>query len=111
MNIADMEYYTVQVGKFAGVDNVIVATTGYTGSGGYEVYFTNDVADQIWDAVFEAGKDVNIMPAGLGARDTAAYGNGISACTAMTLTTLLHRTKRDWVGLPSTPRTSPIQKP
>ena len=89
MNIADMEYYTVQVGKFAGVDNVIVATTGYTGSGGYEVYFTNDVADQIWDAVFEAGKDVNIMPAGLGARDTlrmemgfCLYGNDIDDSTS-----------------------------
>ena len=89
MNIADMEYYTVQVGKFAGVDNVIVATTGYTGSGGYEVYFTNDVADQIWDAVFEAGKDVNIMPAGLGARDTlrmemgfCLYGNDIDDTTS-----------------------------
>jgi aminomethyltransferase len=89
MNIADMEYYTVQVGKFAGVDNVIVATTGYTGSGGYEVYFTNDVADQIWDAVFEAGKDVNIMPAGLGARDTlrmemgfCLYGNDIDDATS-----------------------------
>jgi aminomethyltransferase len=89
MNIADMEYYTVQVGKFAGVDNVIVATTGYTGSGGYEVYFTNYVADQIWDAVFEAGKDVNIMPAGLGARDTlrmemgfCLYGNDIDDATS-----------------------------
>lgn len=89
MNIADMEYYTVQVGRFAGVDNVIVATTGYTGSGGYEVYFTNDVADQIWDAVFEAGKDVNIMPAGLGARDTlrmemgfCLYGNDIDDTTS-----------------------------
>lgn len=89
MKIADMEYYTFQVGKFAGVDNVIVATTGYTGSGGYEVYFTNDVADQIWDAVFEAGKDVNIMPAGLGARDTlrmemgfCLYGNDIDDTTS-----------------------------
>jgi len=89
MNLGDMEYYTVQVGKFAGVDNVIVATTGYTGSGGYEVYFTNDVADQIWDAVFEAGKHVNIMPAGLGARDTlrmemgfCLYGNDIDDNTS-----------------------------
>ena len=83
--IESMPYYTVQVGEFAGVEDVIVATTGYTGSGGYEIYFKNDVAEKIWDAVFEAGKDQNIMPAGLGARDTlrmemgfCLYGNDIN---------------------------------
>jgi len=85
LDIASMPYYTVQVGKFAGVDDVIVATTGYTGSGGYEIYFKNDVAEKIWDAVFEAGKGQNIMAAGLGARDTlrmemgfCLYGNDIN---------------------------------
>jgi aminomethyltransferase len=85
LDIASMPYYTVQVGKFAGVEDVIVATTGYTGSGGYEIYFKNGVAEKIWDAVFEAGKGQNIMPAGLGARDTlrmemgfCLYGNDIN---------------------------------
>lgn len=89
MNLADMAYYTVQVGKFAGHDNVIVATTGYTGSGGYEVYFKNDIADDIWDAVFKAGEGVGIQPAGLGARDTlrmemgfCLYGNDIDDTTS-----------------------------
>jgi aminomethyltransferase len=85
LDIASMAYYTVQVGRFAGVENVIVATTGYTGSGGYEIYMKNEDAAKIWDAVFEAGKDQHIMPAGLGARDTlrmemgfCLYGNDIN---------------------------------
>lgn len=89
MDVASMEYYTVQVGTFAGLENVIVATTGYTGSGGYEIYCENKDADKLWDAIFEAGKDVNIMPAGLGARDTlrmemgfCLYGNDIDDTTS-----------------------------
>ena len=89
IDIASMPYYTVQVGKFAGQENVIIATTGYTGSGGYEIYVTNDIANQIWDAVFEAGKSVGIAPAGLGARDTlrmemgfCLYGNDIDDTTS-----------------------------
>ena len=89
MDIASMPYYTVQVGKFAGQPDIIVATTGYTGSGGYEIYFKNDVADKIWDAVFKAGEHVGIKPAGLGARDTlrmemgfCLYGNDIDDTTS-----------------------------
>lgn len=89
LNIGDMPYYTVQVGKFAGRENVIVATTGYTGSGGYEIYIKNEDAEAIWDAVFEAGKSQHIMPAGLGARDTlrlemgfCLYGNDIDDTTS-----------------------------
>lgn len=89
MNVADMVYYTVQVGTFAGIENVIVATTGYTGSGGYEIYCENKDAAKLWDAIMEAGKDVNIMPAGLGARDTlrmemgfCLYGNDIDDTTS-----------------------------
>lgn len=89
IDIASMPYYTVQVGTFAGQENVIVATTGYTGSGGYEIYFTNDIAEKVWDAVFEAGKSVGIAPAGLGARDTlrmemgfCLYGNDIDDTTS-----------------------------
>lgn len=89
LDLAAMPYYTVQVGSFAGEEDIIVATTGYTGSGGYEIYFKNDVADKIWDAVFEAGKHVDIKPAGLGARDTlrmemgfCLYGNDIDDTTS-----------------------------
>lgn len=69
-NVTDMEYYTVKVLNFAGIDNIIFSTTGYTGSGGCEIYFKNEDADKIWDAVFEAGKEFDIKPIGLGARDT-----------------------------------------
>ena len=89
INVDEMPYYTVQVGTFAGVNDVIVATTGYTGSGGFEIYMKNEDAKKIWDAVFEAGKDQNIMPAGLGARDTlrmemgfCLYGNDIDDTTS-----------------------------
>lgn len=89
LNIGEMPYYTVQVGSFAGKADVIVATTGYTGSGGYEIYVKNEDAADVWDAVFEAGKEQNIMPAGLGARDTlrmemgfCLYGNDIDDTTS-----------------------------
>ena len=69
-NVIDMEYYTNQIITFAGIDNILFSTTGYTGSGGCEIYFKNEDAMKIWDAVFEAGKEFDIKPIGLGARDT-----------------------------------------
>jgi aminomethyltransferase len=90
-DIMNLKYYTFTRGKFAGVDNVIVSATGYTGSGGVEIYFSdeNDNADKIWDAIFEAGKNVNIKAIGLGARDTlrlemgyCLYGNDIDDTTS-----------------------------
>ena len=69
-NVIDMEYYTNQIITFAGIDNILFSTTGYTGSGGCEIYFKNEDAMKIWDAVFEAGKEYDIKPIGLGARDT-----------------------------------------
>lgn len=69
-NVVDMEYYTTQTITFAGIPNVIFSTTGYTGAGGCEIYFKNEDAMKIWDAVFEAGKEFDIKPIGLGARDT-----------------------------------------
>jgi orotate phosphoribosyltransferase len=69
-NVIDMEYYTNQIITFAGIDNILFSTTGYTGSGGCEIYFRNEDAMKIWDAVFEAGKEYDIKPIGLGARDT-----------------------------------------
>ncbi|HPX58935.1 MAG: glycine cleavage system aminomethyltransferase GcvT [Bacteroidales bacterium] len=68
--IENMEYYTFKYLTFAGVPNVLFSTTGYTGAGGCEIYFKNEDALKIWDAVFEAGKEFDIKPIGLGARDT-----------------------------------------
>ncbi len=89
MNLSAMEYYTFSKGTFAGCSNVLVSATGYTGAGGFEIYFENEHAHQIWDAVFEAGKPFNIKPAGLGARDTlrlemgfCLYGNDIDDTTS-----------------------------
>lgn len=89
MNISDMEYYTFQKGTFAGKENVLISTTGYTGAGGFEIYFKNEDAEDIWNAVFEAGKECNITPVGLAARDTlrlemgfCLYGNDIDDTTS-----------------------------
>ena len=91
IDILNMKYYTFAKGKFAGVDNVIISATGYTGSGGVEIYFENkaDNAEKIWDAIFEAGKASGIKAIGLGARDTlrlemgfCLYGNDIDDATS-----------------------------
>lgn len=91
MDILNLKYYTFVKGKFAGIDNVLISATGYTGAGGVEIYFEdkdND-ADIIWDAIFEAGKSYGIQPIGLGARDTlrlemgfCLYGNDINDTTS-----------------------------
>ena len=85
----EMTYYTVQQGIFAGVDNVIVSSTGYTGAGGYEVYFHNKDAETIWNAIMKAGEKVNSKMAGLACRDTlrlemgfCLYGNDINDTTS-----------------------------
>jgi aminomethyltransferase len=85
----DMVYYTVQKGTFAGVENVIISSTGYTGAGGFEVYFENKDANAIWEAIQEAGKPVAMKMAGLAARDTlrlemgfCLYGNDINDTTS-----------------------------
>jgi len=91
MDILNLKYYTFVKGKFAGVDNVIVSATGYTGAGGVEIYFEDegDNANKIWDAIFEAGAAQGIKPIGLGARDTlrlemgyCLYGNDIDDKTS-----------------------------
>lgn len=89
MKLVGMEYYTFQTGKFAGAENIIVSTTGYTGAGGCEIYFPNEVAEQVWNAVLEAGAEFGIKPIGLGARDTlrlemgfCLYGNDIDDTTS-----------------------------
>jgi len=89
MNISDMKYYTFQKGIFAGKENVLISTTGYTGAGGFEIYFKNEDAEVIWNSIFEAGKECNITPVGLAARDTlrlemgfCLYGNDIDDTTS-----------------------------
>ena len=88
-NITDMEYYTFKKLNFAGVDDIILSTTGYTGSGGCEIYIPNADAEKIYRAVLEAGKDHGIKPIGLAARDTlrlemgfCLYGNDIDDTTS-----------------------------
>ena len=89
IDLALMEYYTFKKGTFAGVDNVLVSATGYTGAGGFEIYFDNEYADQIWEAIFNAGAQYGIKPIGLAARDTlrlemgfCLYGNDIDDTTS-----------------------------
>jgi aminomethyltransferase len=89
VDLVSMEYYTFKKGKFAGVDNVLISATGYTGAGGFEIYFENQHAEQIWDAIFKAGEPFGIKPIGLGARDTlrlemgfCLYGNDIDDTTS-----------------------------
>ena len=91
IDIMNLKYYTFVKGTFAGIENVLISATGYTGSGGIEIYFEdkNDDADKIWDAIFEAGGQQGIKPIGLGARDTlrlemgyCLYGNDIDDATS-----------------------------
>jgi aminomethyltransferase len=85
INLSDIKFYHFAVGDFAGVEDVIISGTGYTGAGGFEVYVKNEDAEKVWNAVFEAGKTYDIKPIGLGARDTlrlemgyCLYGNDIN---------------------------------
>src|ERR1700743_3602605 len=89
VDLGSMEYYTFKKGKFAGVDNVLISATGYTGAGGFEIYFENEHAEEIWNKVFAAGEKFGIKPIGLGARDTlrlemgfCLYGNDIDDTTS-----------------------------
>ena len=91
IDIMNLKYYTFVKGKFAGVENVLISATGYTGSGGVEIYFEDkeDDAEKIWDAIFTAGQSQGIKPIGLGARDTlrlemgyCLYGNDIDDKTS-----------------------------
>lgn len=91
MDILNLKYYTFVKGKFAGVDNVLVSATGYTGAGGVEIYFKNenDNADKIWNQIFEIGAPQGLKPIGLAARDTlrlemgyCLYGNDIDDTTS-----------------------------
>ncbi len=88
-DLAAINFYNFVVGDFAGIEHVIISATGYTGSGGFEIYCKNSEVKQIWDKVFEAGNNFGIKPIGLAARDTlrlemgyCLYGNDISDITS-----------------------------
>lgn len=88
-DLSAINFYNFIVGDFAGIEHVIISATGYTGSGGFEIYCKNSEVKQIWDKVFEAGKDFGIKPIGLAARDTlrlemgyCLYGNDINDSTS-----------------------------
>lgn len=89
VDLSNMGYYTFQIADFAGKSDVIISATGYTGSGGFEIYFKNEDAEYIWNKVFEAGAAFGIKPIGLAARDTlrlemgfCLYGNDINDTTS-----------------------------
>ena len=91
IDILNLKYYSFVKGKFAGVENVLISATGYTGAGGVEIYFEDKegAADKIWNAIFEAGKEAGLKPIGLAARDTlrlemgyCLYGNDIDDTTS-----------------------------
>ena len=89
VDLENMKYYTFEVADFAGIEHVIISATGYTGSGGFEIYCKNEEVEQIWTKVMEAGADFGIKPIGLAARDTlrlemgfCLYGNDINDTTS-----------------------------
>lgn len=89
VDLSKIEYYAFEGGAMAGIDDVIISNTGYTGAGGFEIYVWNKDAEKMWDAIMQAGKEFNIKPIGLGARDTlrlemgfCLYGNDIDDTTS-----------------------------
>ncbi len=89
VDLSTIKYYHFEVSDFAGIEHVIISATGYTGSGGFEIYCKNSEVKQVWEKVFEAGKSYGIKPIGLGARDTlrlemgfCLYGNDIDDTTS-----------------------------
>lgn len=75
-NLSEIPYYNFTVGSVAGVDDIIISNTGYTGSGGFEIYFNNDHAEKLWDEILKAGESEGIIPCGLAARDTLRLEKG-----------------------------------
>ena len=89
VDLAEMDYYTFKKGVFAGIENVLISATGYTGAGGFELYFDKKDSGHIWNEVFKAGEALGIKPIGLAARDTlrlemgfCLYGNDIDDSTS-----------------------------
>lgn len=85
IDLSGIDYYAFRKGKFAGYEDVLISATGYTGAGGFEIYLPNEIAEDVWKKIFEAGAEFDIKPIGLGARDTlrlemgyCLYGNDIT---------------------------------
>lgn len=88
-NLQEIKFYNFETGEMAGIEDVIISATGYTGAGGFELYCKNEEVEKLWHAVFEAGEEFGIKPVGLGARDTlrlemgyCLYGNDIDDTTS-----------------------------
>ena len=88
INLSNIKFYHFEIGTFAGFNDIIISATGYTGSGGFELYVPNNIAEEVWDFIFNL-KDFNVFPAGLAARDTlrlemgyCLYGNDINDITS-----------------------------
>ena len=89
IDLAEIPFYKFKIADFAGIPYAIISATGYTGSGGFEIYVKNEEAEQVWNKVFEAGANWGIKPVGLAARDTlrlemgyCLYGNDIDDSTS-----------------------------
>ncbi|MBL6662545.1 MAG: glycine cleavage system aminomethyltransferase GcvT [Flavobacteriales bacterium] len=89
LDLSAMKYYTFALADFCGFNDIIISATGYTGAGGFEIYFPNDIAESIWESILESGKSYGIQPIGLAARDTlrlemgfCLYGNDINDDTS-----------------------------
>ncbi len=89
INLSEIPYYEFRKATFNGIENVVISNTGYTGAGGFELYFDNQHAEKLWDDIFTAGEEFGIKPIGLGARDTlrlemgfCLYGNDIDDSTS-----------------------------
>lgn len=107
VNLSEIPYYNFRVGKLAGIDDIIISNTGYTGAGGFELYVKNEQAEALWNAVVEAGKSVEMEYAGLGSRDTlrlekafCLYGHELNDSTSTIEAGLGWITKftKDFVG-------------
>ena len=88
-DLSAINYYAFEKGEFAGLNNILMSATGYTGAGGFEIYCRNEQVEEIWDKIFKAGAEFNIKPIGLAARDTlrlemgfCLYGNDIDDTTS-----------------------------
>jgi len=88
INLSNIKFYHFEIGTFAGFNDIIISATGYTGSGGFELYVPNNIAEEVWDFIFNL-RDFNVLPAGLAARDTlrlemgyCLYGNDINDNTS-----------------------------
>ena len=89
VNLSEIAYYHFTIGEVAGIQDVIISNTGYTGSGGFEIYFPNQHAEKLWEELTAAGEEFGLLPCGLGARDTlrlekgfCLYGNDIDDNTS-----------------------------